>query len=101
MEGTEDDLLLALKKLAVIPVAMCVRRSELQQDHGETARLYYSRVKGKADTCGFQVKCKQTGCPGGNVDYTDDMIKTILTTGLSDPGIQREVLGWSLGRQKH
>ena len=98
LEGTEGELLLAIKKLAVIPVAMCVRRTEflqLRQDHGETARLYYSRVKGKADTWWFQVKCNQTGCPGGTVDYTDDMIKTILTTGLSDPDIQREVLGWS------
>ena len=97
LEGTEDALLCAIKKLAVIPVALCVRRSELlqlRQDHGETARLYYARVKGKADTCNFQVKCNQNGCPGGSVDYTEEMIKTIITTGLSDVDIHREVLGW-------
>ena len=92
LEGTEDNLLKALKRLTVIPVALCVRRSELlqlRQDHGETARLFYSRVKGKADTCGFQIKCTQSGCPGGDVDYTDNMIKTVLTSGLYDPDIQR------------
>ena len=31
LEGTEDELLLVIKKLAVIPVAMCVRRSDLLQ----------------------------------------------------------------------
>ena len=38
--GNENDLMANIKKMAVIPVAVCVRRAELlgtRQDHGENA----------------------------------------------------------------
>ena len=50
VSGTEDDLLTAMKQMAVVPVAGCVRRADLmtcKQDHGESIRAYYARVRVK------------------------------------------------------
>ena len=93
LEGNETPLLEAIKKLAVIPIAVSVRRKDVLQmkmDHGEGVRSYYARVKGKADTCSYAVRCE---C-GKSVDYTTHQIKDVLVVGLNDPEIQREVLGW-------
>ena len=52
--GTENELLAAIKRLAVTPVAISVRRSDLlsiKQDHGENVRSFYARINGKAATC--------------------------------------------------
>ncbi len=96
LEGSETALLDAIKKLAVIPVAICVRRAEvlnMKQDHGEGVRPFYARVKGKADTCKYVVRCPQ-GC-NQDVDYTPEMIKDVLLSGISDLEIKQEVLGWT------
>ena len=56
MDGSEQDFLYAIKRLAVIPIAVSVRRSELlsiRQDHGESIRSFYARVNGKAATCAY------------------------------------------------
>ena len=95
LEGTEDGLLTAIKRLAVIPVAKTVRRSEvlqMRQDNGEGARSFHSRVKGKADTCAYVVSC--TGGCNQKIDYTHEIIKDIMVNGISDPAIKRDVLGW-------
>ena len=96
LEGTEKDLLAAIKRLAIIPVAKTVRRSDvlqMRQDHDEAVRAFYARVKGKADTCAYVVKCTHSNC-GQQVDYTNEVIKDMLVTGLSDAEIRRDVLGW-------
>ena len=70
LEGTETNLLAAIKRLAVIPVAKCVRRSEvlqLKEEHEEGVRQFYARVKGKADTCAYTVAC--TGGCNRKIDY--------------------------------
>ena len=95
MEGSGHDLLAAVKRLAVIPVAVCERRSELlqlKQDHGEGVRSFYARVKGKTDTCSNRIQCPH-GC-NGTVDYTSQVIKDVLVAGFSDCEIRRGVLGW-------
>ena len=95
LDGSEHDLLTAVKKLAVVPVAVCVRRSELlqlKQYHGEGIRSFYARFKGKGDTCSYQIQCTH-GC-NGKVDYTSQVIKDVLVAGLSDCEIRRDVLGW-------
>ena len=95
LEGTEENLLTAIKRLAVIPVAKCVRRSDvlqMREEHEEGVRQFYARVKGKADTCAYTVTCTN-GC-NRKIDYTNEVIKDVLVTGLSDPEIRREVLGW-------
>jgi hypothetical protein len=94
LEGGEANLLAAIKRLAVIPVAKTVRRTEvlkMKQDHGEGIRTFYARTKGKADTCQYKVRC--TGC-GVDVEYTNEVIKDVIVNGISDTEIQRDVLGW-------
>ena len=51
--GTEKQLLAAIKNLAVIPVAITVRRSELlsmKQNDKESVRSFFARINGKAAT---------------------------------------------------
>ena len=96
LEGSEKDLLAAIKSHAIIPVAKTVRRSDvlqMRQDHDEGVRAFYAKVKGKADTCAYVVTCTRDTC-NAKVDYTHEVIKDMLVTGLSDPEIRRDVLGW-------
>ena len=91
---SEETLLAAIKKLAVQPVARGVRRTELmnmQQDSGESIRSFHAKVKGRAATCSYVVKCSCT--PQTNVDYTELVIKDVILNGLADEDIKKEVLG--------
>ena len=95
LEGGETPLLEAIKKLAVIPTAVCVRRSEvlqLKQEYNEGVRSFYAKIKGKADTCAYTKSCPH-GC-NGQVDYTSEVIKDVLISGLADQDIRKDVLGW-------
>ena len=86
------DLLTEMKRLAVIPTATGVLRSELmqmRQSRDEPFRSFAARVRGKADTCLFSAQCS---C-GSAVNYTDHMIRDTLLNGIYDADIQREVLG--------
>ena len=90
-------MLSKIKLMAVIPVAICVRRAELlstKQDHGESARSFYAKVKGKAATCSYSVVCSSGACAQIN-DFTDVMVKDVVISGLVDEDIKKEVLGWS------
>ena len=58
-EKPVQELLTLLQSLAVIPVAVSVKRNELlqmNQDSGEGIRNFLLRVKGKAITCKFKIK---------------------------------------------
>lgn len=84
LEGAEKDLLAAIKRHAIIPVAKTVRRSDvlqMRQDHDEGVRAFYARVKGKADTCAYIVTCTHNAC-GRKVDYTHGCTKRTTTPGL-------------------
>ena len=73
LDGTEKELLTAIKRLAVIPIAKTVRRSDvlqMRQDHDESVRAYYARVEGKADTCAYIVTCTHASC-NKKIDYTN------------------------------
>ena len=53
-----DSMLEVLKNLAVIPVAISVKRNDLLRMHqgaGELIRSYHSRIMGKAITCNFKI----------------------------------------------
>ena len=98
---SEEDQLKSIRKLAVVPVAMGVRRSELlnlSQDVGEPSRAFLSRVQGKAATCNFTVRCEENCCNGGEqdklVNFTPVVVKYVLVNGLADAEIRREILGW-------
>jgi len=95
--GNEDDLLAAMKRLAVAPVAISVRRSDLltiKQDHGENVRSFYARINGKAATCAYKIDCPSTTCTQ-QVNFTDIIAKDVLISGLLDDEIRKDVLGWS------
>ncbi|XP_066936345.1 uncharacterized protein [Clytia hemisphaerica] len=94
---TEDELLVLIKRLAVTPVAVSVRRSDLlsfSQCNDESARTFYARIRGKAATCAYAIECSDAQC-NQSVDFTDTIIKDVFISGLSDDEIRREVLGWS------
>ena len=95
--GDESNLLSAIKRLAVIPVAVSVRRSDLlsiRQDHGENVRSFYARISGKAATCAYFIDCPSTTC-NQQVNFTDIIAKDVLISGLIDDEIRKDVLGWS------
>ena len=97
ISGSEEELLAVIKQLAVIPVSICVRRADLlscRQDHGESVRSYFTRIKGKAATCSYSIRCTSGTCTQVN-DFTDVMVKSVLTSGLCDEEIKKDVLGWS------
>ena len=85
------DVLKAMQRLAVIPVATGVLQSELmitRQDRDEQLRSFTARVRSKTDTCSFSATCS---C-GIKVDYTDHMICATLQSGILDDEIRRDVI---------
>eukprot|EP00111_Clytia_hemisphaerica_P011054 TCONS_00032366-protein len=93
---TEDEVLKAIKHLAVIPVAISVRRSDLlsvNQCDGESVRSFFARIKGKAATCHYTIDCPSNDC-NQSVDFTDIIAKDVLISGLAEDEVKREVLGW-------
>ena len=95
----ENKQIESIRKLAVVPVAMGVRRSEMlniSQDVGELSKTFLAKVQGKATTCEFRTKCTEECCREGekSVDFTDTIVKYVLVNGFLDTEIPREVLGW-------
>jgi hypothetical protein len=84
--------------MAVNPFAICVRRAELlstKQDHGESARSFYAKVKGQASTCSYSITCSSGTCIQVK-DFTDVMAKDVVISGLVNNDVKKEVLGWSI-----
>ncbi len=105
-EKTVPELMKLLKDLAVIPVATTVKCNELlqmRQSAGESIRAFHSRVKGKAVTCQFTVKCQHEHTPDAQgqprvnlpVDYTERMIRHVILNGLYDADISRDIISMS------
>ena len=83
---TLNDLLAAMRSLAIIPVATCVLRTELlqlRQERDEPFRTFTAKVRGKAETCSYATSCT---C-GASVDYTDHVIRDVILNGLYDCSI--------------
>ena len=97
-----SDVVHLSKSTAVIPVSVCVRRSEAlqcKQKQGETFRHFSTSVRGALTDCDFTVpcphatngpRCAVVGCTG--VDYTDSVVRDILLAGIYDVEIRRNVL---------
>ena len=97
ISGTERELLDVIKKLAVFPVAISVRRSEListRQDHGEGIRSFVAKLKGKAATCAYTANCTSSTCEQ-IINFTDVIVKDVIVAGLVDDDIKKDVLGWA------
>ena len=101
LESSVDQILGLFYSLTVVPVAISVQRSDLlqmQQSSGESFRAFFSRVRGKAVTCRFQLECKEAHVgaePNRHVyvNYTNDIIRHVLIAGLYDGDIKRDVFG--------
>ena len=93
---TVDEVLSAMKRLAVIPIATGIIRSELlemKQLRDEAFRKFASRVRGKAETCEYvtRVKCQ---CDTINeVNFTDHIMRDVLLAGIYDPDIRGDMYG--------
>ena len=89
-ELDEDELLVLIKRLAVTPVAVSVRRADLlsmSQCDDEKARTFYARIKGKAATCAYNIGCSGAEC-AQMVDFTNVIIKDVFISGLSNSSIE-------------
>ena len=88
---TEAEVLVAIKRHAVVSVAASVLRTELlsmKQDHGETVLAFSSRALGKARNCKLTVRCPHNS----DVDYSEEMVKQVVLAGMFDDDIKRKVL---------
>ena len=96
IEAGEKKLLEAMKKMAVIRVAVSIRRTQLmsmKQDSGQSIREFYANAKAQASTCEYSLKCGQECCKTKPaIDYTASVVKDIIVCGLVDPEIRRDVL---------
>jgi hypothetical protein len=89
---SEKDVLEAIKKLAVRAENAMVARVHLhnmKQDRDETIRSFGARIRGQAGVCKFSIKC--TSCDA-DVNYTDAILRDVLTCGIADPEIQLDIL---------
>ena len=90
----EVALLALIKRLAVIPVAVSVCRADLhstKQRDGENARSFYVRIKGKAATCAYTIQ-RLSHTYTQTVDFIDVIVKDVMTAGIADDEVKREVL---------
>ncbi len=88
-----EEVMAAMRSLAVIPVAKGVIRADLTQlaqGNDEQFRTFAARVKSKAVTCGFTTSAKCTCGSTVKADYTDEAIRDVLLAGISDMDIRRE-----------
>ena len=91
---SEEALLLAIQRLAVITVAASVKRAELlalRQDHGQTVRSFAAKVKGKAQICATSKQCTRENCTQV-IDYTEDIVKYVVISGIVDEKIKKDIL---------
>ena len=82
----EHQLLHAIKRLVVIPVAIIVHCSDLlfiPQCHGERIHTFFAQIKEKAATCAHIVDCPQP-TSHQSVDFTDLIVKDVLICGLAE-----------------
>lgn len=90
---TIDEVMAAIKKLAVREentMVACVQLHNMHQDRDETIRSFGARLRGQAGVCKFLIKCP--GCDT-DVNYTETILRDILTRGLADSEIQLDLLG--------
>ena len=76
-----------MRELAVIPVAIGVRRAELiemRQSPDEQFRTFAARVQGKAETCAFATTAKCECSKVVEVNYTTESVRDVLLAGIAD-----------------
>ena len=90
---TAEEASTAIRTLAVREESPMVARAALyamHQDRDEPVRTFAARARGQARTCKFTQDCPQCSTA---VDFTDTMIRDVVTRGLDDQEIQQDILG--------
>ncbi|KAK3731603.1 hypothetical protein QZH41_004849 [Actinostola sp. cb2023] len=88
-----EDVMSAIRKLAVREESTMVARVQLHnmhQDRDETVRSFGARLRGQAGVCKFTTQCLECNA---SVNYTEHILRDVLTRGLSDSEIQLDLLG--------
>ena len=67
-----------------------VQLHHMRQDHDETIRSFGAGLRGQAGVCKFLITCP--GC-NNDVNYTENILRNVLTRGLADSKIQLDLLG--------
>ncbi|XP_066924333.1 uncharacterized protein [Clytia hemisphaerica] len=94
-EKTEDDILAAIKSLAVREENIMVARvalNNMHQDQEESIRAFGARLRGQAAVCRYVIDCPGDEC-NIVVDYTEQILRDVFCRGIGDPDIQLELLG--------
>lgn len=94
----EKALIEEIRKAAVKCKNTAVHRQEfysMRQEEGQSAQQFLSKLKSKAEHCGFQLECSSEACNHKINTYKSAMIADILTVGYSDSEIQGELLAQS------
>ena len=89
------DVLKKMRELAVIPVAIGVRRAELmdiRQSPDEPFRTFAAKVQGKAETCAFTTTATCSCGSVVQVEYKKESVRDVLLAGIADMDIRREAL---------
>ena len=87
------EVLDAIKQLAVREENVMVARVALhnmRQDRDEPIRSYCARLRGQAGVCKFSVACQKCS---HSVEYTEQILRDIITRNIADSDIQLELLG--------
>ena len=82
-----DEVLSAMKRLAVIPIATGVVRSELlemKQLRDEGFRKFASRVRGKAETFDYTTRVRCECAKEMEVNFTHHIMRDVLLAGIYD-----------------
>ena len=92
---TEDDLLKAIKRLAVIEestFAQRIKLGKMTQTPGTGIRTFLASLRGQAALCNYTAKCKEHGC-NHTYNFSEEIILDNLVHGMSDPEIMSNLLG--------
>lgn len=92
-DKSQEEVLRAIRILAVREENTMVARvtlNNMTQDRDETVRSFGARLRGQAGVCKFLITCPSCN---HEVNYTDTVLRDVLTRGLNDPEIQLDLLG--------
>ena len=88
-----EDVMSAIKKLVVweeSTMVAWVQLHNMHQDRDETVGSICARLHDQAGICKFTTQCPSYDT---NVNYTDHILRDVLTRGLADSKIQLDLLG--------
>ena len=92
--ANEEDLLAAIKRMAVLESNPMVHRNHLRgiiQGESEKGRNYVARLREAAIDCKFSVKCTEDLC-GAMISYKEEIIRDQCVYGLRCKDTQAKIL---------